>query len=239
LMKAVLFSYFAFADCKPGKHKPRKPSPIGRDDNSVFDYCGYHNFLSGERCGDQAGNSFCIPDVDGYPACVVSVWCYNLHQSCSSNSDCPKDTICGNTCGNGYQCNPLCGNQELPYDPLHDDAPYYFDSYRCYDKSDVPAEAIPFSQDLDGEGRSYSSFLKSLETSSTSVTNPYSFPNKDVFVFLTLTIMLVVGTVSILRHYSPLTEHHFREISTFDHSQRSPIVELEPPPRSQGTSHCL
>jgi hypothetical protein len=243
LVTAVILSFLAFCSGKPGKQKPKKPSPIGKNDNSDFDYCGYYNLMSGERCGDQAGNSFCISDVEGNPACVVSVWCYNLHQSCFANTDCPKDMVCGNTCGNGNQCNPLCGNQELPFDPLYDDEPYYSDSYRCYDQSDVPTGETPLGQEpdpSDTEGRSYSSFMKGLETP--SQTNFLSFPRSGLFVFLTLMVVLIVGTFSILRFRDPLAEtHHFQEISTSDLSQtqRFPIVELEPPLRSRGTPQSL
>jgi hypothetical protein len=235
----LVLLFLAVGEAKPRKsHKkpPQSPPLISKpenDDFSIFDYCGEHNFTTGQQCGDQAGLSFCVADIDGTPACVVSVWCFNLHQSCSDNSECPHD-ICANTCGNGYQCNPLCGNEQLPYGPLHDDVPYYADSYRCYDETDSPNSVIPFFDAEEGiEERSYTVYLQQLQRSSTTSSTNRPSPYSRLIV-LTLTVVITVFGIISLRHFVAASStpndqtHHFQELSSSDHTLTSVIIELEP-----------
>lgn len=239
--------FFSFVESHPlshshphHKHKPhhKKPQPIEFDGTSSesFNYCSYNNFISGQKCGDQGldDSSFCISDIEGNPVCVVSVWCYNLKISCSSNSDCPPETACADTfCGSGNQCNPICGNGDLPYDPLYDNIPYYsHSSDRCYDRSDVElTENTPIYEDINNlrEGSTYQSF--SLKTHG-SLDNMNMNVNANIFetsplLFASLLIVVGLGTFFIIRS-SPLQTNQFDQKQQIISNESTSKIELEP-----------
>ena len=241
----VLFIYFLlnvfffFVNCLPfHKHhhqkSPRHPPPSSSSESSEdsFNYCAYNSFISGEKCGNQGldESSFCVADINGNPVCIVSVWCYNLPLLCSSNSDCPVSTVCVNPfCGQGFQCNPLCGNPDLPYDPLYINVPYYSTSSdRCYDRSDVDLiESTPlYDTDPPREGSTYSSYYNEIH--STQVDKRIHYFETSIVLFLTLLIVVGFGTFVIIQR-TPLKFNQFNNHQGITSKKESDQkIELEP-----------
>lgn len=235
-----LFSFFlliSFINSLPHKkhklhpHPPHKlpsyPSkPI--DNIEEFNYCKYNNFIYGQKCGNKGlfDTSFCVADIENNPVCIASVWCYNIRISCTSNSDCSPGEVCVDPfCGSGFQCNPLCNNVNLPYDPLYDNSPYYWtDSDRCYDHTDIDlSENTPLETEKPlPEGSTYWSYHKGIESYEDEivVTQYYT----STVLFSSLLIFVVIGTLLIVRSSSL----KIRELDQTTPKEIIESIELEP-----------
>jgi hypothetical protein len=189
-------------------HKERKDGHS--DDSDQYDYCVATGKQSGEPCGDMGlfDDSFCYVDIEGRPACYASVWCWNLVLACTSTDDCPRETVCGNLCGNGFFCNPKCGNDDLPWNPLLTSASYYDDTLQsCYDESFVPMDS-PADLRRPVNGTTYAAVLEKMNLMQKSnEKNKLVFNHNDLNISLVLVcfaILLSVAISSIFLRRKPL-----------------------------------
>ena len=216
------------------------PTSLPTSAPTEFNYCFHWGFSDFETCGTYGfdEDSFCLDDIEGSTHCFQNALCNNL-PPCSTSADCPTNYLCTAVC-NSTLCSPLCGSIDGPIDPYFANAPYYpTTASRCFDQSDTPLNdgILKYSESMEGTALGYG--LKSqqqLEEQSFILTH------LNVVVFVALTIVVVIGTATIIlssrlssSQESP-QQASFQEVSTMDSVDRTTFVnnlkpkdvELEP-----------
>lgn len=243
-------------DAPPPKPKP-KPSPgsgsgSGKGDTNdgddasggddavhVPNYCEVNSFDNFQTCGTNGldQRSRCNLDVEGGYRCYADAYCNIIEaRLCTTNSDCGEGWACSSFCRDGPGCAPLCTNQDGPFYPFIDDAPYYDDHADdfCYPPDYVASGEVPLNEKIgSGDAETAYSYAMKERAAESSLTHSNTVADELSSLITPLNVALLVAAVVLavalavfrVSSSSSQNQQQFTELSSSSEHSTHPNIK--------------